>query len=174
MELETLANFAEIFSAVLVVSGVIFGILEVRHFREQRQETASMEIMRAFQSRDFTRAIHLVMVHEGQCRACDSEEIAPELKEAASLIATTLESIGLMVYRRTVPFRLVQKLMGGTIQACWWALEPYVNQVREQTGRPSVHEWFQWLAERFQEYPEYRDAEGAYNKYRDWRPEGRG
>ena len=171
MDLQTLANVAEIFSAVLVVSGVIFGIIEIKNYREQRQETATMEIMRAFQSPEFTRAIQMVMDYEGECRECRENQISDELREAVMLIATTLESIGLMVYRRSVPFRLVQQLMGGTIQGCWSVLRPYVEQVREKTRRPSVYEWFQWLAERLSQYPEYRDEEGAYVKYCDWKPE---
>ena len=38
MTLQTLANLAEIFGALMVVIGVIFGLLEFRHFRQQRQE----------------------------------------------------------------------------------------------------------------------------------------
>ena len=56
MTLQTLANIAEIIGALLVITGVFFGLMEVRHYRQQRQETASMEIMRAFQSLDFNRA----------------------------------------------------------------------------------------------------------------------
>lgn len=171
MELQTLANIAEIFSAVLVISGVVFGIIEIKSYREQRQETASMEIMRSFQSVDFTRAIQLIMEYEGECRDCRDEAISSELHDAVMLIATRLESIGLMVYRRSVPFRLIQQLMGGTIQSCWEVLRPYVEQTRENTGRPSVYEWFQWLAERLDKFPEYRDVEGAYCKYDKWRPE---
>ena len=82
-----------------------------------------------------------------------------------------LEAIGLMVYQRIVPFRLVQQLMGGTIQAGWRVLRPHTEMLRERLGRPSVHEWFQWLAERLGEYPEYRDEVGAYEKFAAWCPE---
>jgi hypothetical protein len=87
------------------------------------------------------------------------------------LVSTTLEAIGLMVYQRTVPFRLVQQLMGGTIQASWRVLQPHTEGLRKKLSRPSIHEWFQWLAERLTEHPEYRDEEGAYLKYCDWKPE---
>lgn len=171
MELQTLANVAEIFGALLVVVGVIFGLLEIRHYRQQRQETASMEIMRAFQSSDFTRALRLVMDFEQECQQCRDEDMPQELQDAAMLVSTTLEAVGLMAYQRIVPFRLVQQLMGGTIQACWCVLSPHTEMLREELRRPSIHEWFQWLAERLTEYPEYRDEEGAYLKYRHWKPE---
>ena len=171
MDLQTLANVAEIFGALLVVFGVLFGLLEIRHYREQRQETASMEIMRAFQSPDFTRSLRLVMNYEQECRKCSESSMSQELQDAALLVSTTLESVGLMVYQRIVPFRLVQQLMGGTMQASWRVLRPHSEMLRETLGRPSIHEWFQWLAERLDEHPEYRDEEGAYAKYSEWTPE---
>ncbi len=171
MTLQTLANIAEIFGALLVVAGVFIALMEVRHYRQQRQEAASMEIMRAFQSRDFTRALRLVMDYEQECRRCNEETIPQELENAAMLVSTTLEAVGLMVFQRIVPFRLVQQLMGGTIQASWRVLKPHTEWLREKLSRPSIHEWFQWLAERMDEHPEYRDEEGAYSKYGNWKPE---
>jgi hypothetical protein len=171
MNLQTLANFAEIFGALLVISGVLFGLMEIRHYRQQRQETASMEIMRAFQSQGFTSALRLIMEYEQECQRCQDESISQELQDAAMLVSTTLEAVGLMVYQRIVPFRLVQQLMGGVIQASWRVLRPHTKWLREKLSRPSIHEWFQWLAERLDEHPEYRDEEGAYSKYTSWKPE---
>lgn len=171
MSLQTLANLAEIFSALLVITGVFFGIMEVRHYRDQRQESAAMEIIRTFQSRAFTSALRLVMDYEQECKTCGENRIPQELEDAAMLVSTTMESVGLMVNQRIVPFRLVQQLMGGTIQAHWRVLKPHTQWLREKVGRPSIHEWFQWLAERLDEYPEYHDEEGAYAKYKDWKPE---
>jgi hypothetical protein len=171
LNLQILANIAEIFGALLVITGLLFGLMEVRHYRQQRQETAAMEIMRAFQSPDFTRGLRLVMDYEQECRRCSEESIPLELQDAAMLVSTTLEAVGLMVFQRIVPFRLVQLLMGGTIQASWRVLRPHTEWLREKLGRPSLHEWFQWLAERLDEHPEYLDEEGAYSKYGDWKPE---
>jgi len=171
LNLQTLANIAEIFGAILVITGVFFGLMEVRHYRQQRQEAASMEIMRAFQSIDFTRALRMIMTYEDECRRCNQENIPQELQDAAMLVSTTMEAVGLMVYQRIAPFLLVQQLMGGTIQASWRVLKPHSEGLREILDRPSVHEWFQWLAERLDEYPEYLDQVGAYSKYGNWKPE---
>ena len=173
MSLQTLANIAEVFGAVLVITGVFFGLMEVRHYRQQRQESAAMEIMRAFQSHDFSKALRMVMDYEQECQRCREESMPPDLQDAAMLVSTTLEAVGLMVYQRIVPFRLVQHLMGGVIQASWRVLTHNTEWLREELCRPSIHEWFQWLAERLDEYPEYRDEEGAYSKYGSWEPETR-
>ena len=171
MSLQTLANLAEILSVLLVISGVFFGVMEIRHYRQQRQEAAAMEIIRTFQSTQFTSALRLVMDYEQECKRCGEEAIPQHLQDAALLVSTTMEAVGLMVNQRIVPFRLVQQLMGGTIQASWRVLRSHTEWLRKKLGRPAVHEWFQWMAERLAEYPEYSDEEGAYSKYKDWRPE---
>jgi hypothetical protein len=170
-DLQNVANIAEIIGALLVVAGVFFALAEIRHLRQQRQETATMEIMRSFQSPEFTKALRLVMDFEQECRRCQEETIPQELQDAAMAVSTSLESTGLMVYQRIVPFGLVQQLMGGTIQASWRVLQPHTQWLRDKLGRPSIHEWFQWLAERLDEFPEYCDEEGAYSKYLNWKPE---
>jgi hypothetical protein len=171
VNIELLANIAEIFGALLVISGVFFGLIEIRHYRQQRQEKASMEIMRAFQNNDFTCALRLVMDYEEECLRCEEENLPKDLQDAAMLVSTTLEAVGLMVFQRIVPFRLVQLLMGGVIQASWRVLRPHTEWLRDKLDRPSIHEWFQWLAERLDEYPEFQDETGAYAKYLDWKPE---
>ncbi len=113
VSLQRVANFAEIFGALLVIIGIIFALYEIRQHRQQRRETAAMEIMRAFQSPDFTRTLRLVMEFEQECRSCRDDSISPELQDAAVLVSTTLESIEFMVYQRIVPFGLVQQTDGG-------------------------------------------------------------
>ena len=171
MDLQTLANVADIVGAFLVIVGVIFGIIQIRYYRAERHENATMEIMRSFQSVEFTNALRHINQYQSECRRCTEQPVAQELQESILLITTTLESIGLMVYRRLVPFRLVQQLMGGSIQASWGILQGFVEQTRELTGRPSVYEWFQWLAEQLDRYPEYLDEVGAYEKFAQWKPE---
>ena len=56
-DLNTLANLAEILGAVVVVGGVAFAVIQIRQFRRQRLEVASIELVRSFQSPEFTRAL---------------------------------------------------------------------------------------------------------------------
>jgi len=47
VDLQSVANIAEILGALLVIIGIFFALVEIRHHRRQRRETAAMEIMRA-------------------------------------------------------------------------------------------------------------------------------
>ena len=86
MDLQLLANLAEIFGVVLVVAGVVFGLLEVRNYREQRQEVAAMEIMRTFQSPEFTRALRLIMDLENGAKRNFPYSIRPRPIGAATTV----------------------------------------------------------------------------------------
>jgi hypothetical protein len=93
--------------------------------------------------------------------------VAPS-EDAAVLIGTTVESVGVLVYRRVVPIAVLDDLMGDAIVRFWVKLSPWVVHLRREQGRESVYEWFQWLVERLQER-ERRSTVGVHVKYRSWR-----
>jgi len=60
-DLSRLANIAEILSAVIVVGGIIFAILQMRQTRQQRRELAAIELFRSFGSPAFADAYRNVL-----------------------------------------------------------------------------------------------------------------
>ena len=58
-DLSTLANMAEIFGAVVVVGGLVFAVVQMHHYREQRRETAAIELLRSFQLKELVRSFLL-------------------------------------------------------------------------------------------------------------------
>jgi hypothetical protein len=52
----------------------------------------------------------------------------------------------------------------------WYKLERWTLESRAEQSRDNVYEWFQWLADRLQELPEFRTAPPAYAARRDWKP----
>jgi len=67
------------------------------------------------------------------------------------LMSSTMESIGVMVYRRILPLGMVEELMGGAVEMLWAKLEHWVKDLRDEQSQPELHEWFQWLAERLKQ-----------------------
>jgi hypothetical protein len=59
VDLSTLANLV---NAAAVTAGVIFAAVQIRHYRQRRRRDAMIELLRSFQSRDFTRALRRVNV----------------------------------------------------------------------------------------------------------------
>ena len=60
-DLTTLANLAEIFGAVVVVGGLGFGVVQLHNYRQQRRETAAIELLRSFHNPEFSRALRVVL-----------------------------------------------------------------------------------------------------------------
>lgn len=168
--LTTLANLAEILGAVVVVGGVVFAVIQIRLFRRQRLETAAIEVLRTWQSPEFTRAFCVVQQLPDGVSTAKLRAHSPECESLAMIIGNTFESFGVMVYRRIVPLALVDELLGGAVVLLWRKLAKWVVDSRKEQSRETVYEWFQWLAERLQEQPGFDDLEGAHVKHRDWTP----
>jgi len=169
-DIATLANLAELFGAVVVVGGVVFAIFEVRNFQRQRLESAAMELMRAWQSPEFTRAFTVIQGLPDGSSASELRDHGSETESLAMVIGNTFESIGVMVYRRIVPLAIVNELMGGAVVHLWRKLELWALETRAEQSRENVYEWFQWLAERLCEIPNFETAPPAHVALRDWKP----
>jgi hypothetical protein len=168
--LETFANIADILGGLAVTGAVIFALIQVRQYREQRRDTAAVELMRTIQSPQWSRSLHLLGAVPDGIPAPTLHEMDDEYEEAAFTIVAIYETIGLLVFRRIVPFHLVQELTGGTVVVMWRKLRVWSEGMREERTHERFAEWFQWLAERFGEHGEMTSAEPAYKRCVNWKP----
>ncbi|MCH8158249.1 MAG: hypothetical protein IIA08_00115 [Proteobacteria bacterium] len=60
-DLSRLANIAEILSAIIVIGGIFFALVQVRQTRQQRRELAAIELFRSFGSPQFSKAYRTVL-----------------------------------------------------------------------------------------------------------------
>ena len=168
ISLETIANIAQIIGAGTIITAVIFGSFQIREYRKRRENMVAAELMRSFLSSDFARAVSLVRTLPKAISANDLRSRGPEYEQAAILITTTFETMGLLAFRNIAPFSLVQELAGGLIIVTWEKLSVWLNTVREEQSQPSWAEWFQWLAQQMLSVK--LDSEPAYIKHQDWQP----
>jgi hypothetical protein len=172
-DLDQLANLAEIFGALTVIVGAGFALIQLREYRRQRRENAAAELMRSFQSPELARAIRLIRELPDACPAAELRRRGTELEEAAIIVSTTYEAIGLLVFRRVTPFPIVLELTGGLAVLMWRKLERWTSEVRLENAQPSWAEWFQWLAERLREHQGDKQRQPAYLRYASWRADRR-
>src|SRR5437764_6074923 len=141
MDISTIANVA---TAIAVLTGVIFGLFEVRHFRREREERAAFELLHTMLTSEWLRS----------AVAIDTvpDNVAPEILEAdakmldaAHSIGLILEAVGYAVYARIVPLAMVDDMMGGIVRVTWRKMERYVMHDRARSGSQKGWEWFQWL-----------------------------
>lgn len=168
-DLSRLADMAEILSAVIVVGGIFFALMQMRQTRQQRRELAAIELFRSFGNPQFTAAYKHVLLMPYGLGADALRERHPDSENAAMLIATTMENIGVMMFKRIVPFLVVNSLLGTSAVVLWRKLEPWAKDLRSELDQPTAFEWFQWLAEKLEECGRV-DNEPAYEAFKGWKP----
>ena len=168
MELSTIANVA---TALTVITGVAFGLVEAQRSRRARQERAAYAAVQAILSPEWMRS--MITVHSiPDGSDASAIEADPVVLNAAHSVGVILEGLGYSVYARIVPLRVVADLMGGTVRLAWRKLRPYVEDERQRSGSQKTFEWFQWLAAQLERHsPGRTNLEmGAHEAYQDWEP----
>ena len=169
-DLSTIADMAEIIGVIIVIGGLLFAMLQIRQFRQQRREMAALELLRFFGSPRFAEAYRKILLMPEGLSAADIRTSEAGLESSAMLIGTTMENIGVMTYQRIVPFMVVNNLVGSSTIILWRKLEQWVGTLRDEMGEPYAFEWFQWLAERLDDEDHAGDPRPAYEAYRNWKP----
>jgi hypothetical protein len=169
MDLITIVQIARIVGSVVVISGVVFGVVQIRQYQQQRRDVAAVQLVNSFQSPDFNKALRKVWSLPDATSITELRKLGDDWEEAAFQVGMTLETMGLLVYRRIVPLLILDELMGDAILVLWRKLRPWVEHLRVEQERDSAYEWFQWLADRLAE-TDRRTERGAHRIYRKWQP----
>jgi hypothetical protein len=168
MDLSTVANVA---TALTVITGVGFGLVEAQRSRRARQERAAYAAVQALLSPAWMKS--MIVVHSiPDGSSASSIEANAEVLSAAHSVGVILEGLGYSVYARIVPLRVAADLVGGTVRLAWRKLELYVEEERRRSGSQKTFEWFQWLAMQLERHsPGKTNLQvGAQEAYRDWKP----
>jgi hypothetical protein len=168
MDISTIANVA---TAITVLTGVIFGWFEVRHFRREREERAAFELLHTMLTSEWLRSAVAVDTLPDNI-APEILEADPKMLDAAHSIGLILEAVGYAVYARIVPLTMVDDMMGGIVRVTWRKMEGYVMHDRARSGSQKGWEWFQWLYVQLERHSRSKTSlrRGAFDVFRDWKP----
>ena len=172
MDLNTLANIAEITGAIIVVGGLWFAIVQLLQYRQQRRDMAAIELARSFQNPAFARALRLVLalpdgVSTEELRGCD-----PTCEDAAIQLSLTLEAVGILVYKRMIDLDIAWELLGGVAIDAWDKLNVWIETTGAEQEQPKFDEWFEWLVIQIRRHKVRPGVQPAHVLYRDWEPRG--
>jgi len=169
-DLETLANMAEVFGTLTIIGGLFFAVIQIRQYRQQLRETATLELMNKFQTPEFSRAFRTLRSLREDVSFSELIANDPETEAAAMFVCSVYETVGVLVFRRILPFQVVEDLTGGAIAVCWRKLRAWIEKIRVETSNDRVFEWFQWLVERCAEQQQIESKSlPAYKAHRNWR-----
>ena len=149
--MEVVRAIAAVISTIILIAGIGFTIVQLRHARASRERSAMLELVHRLQTPEFARAMReLFDIH------CDpsKQKVADIIRENPGLIydlMATWESLGIMVYRGEMSLDMVDDFFSGPIVISWDVLGDYVHEERKKLRRDTTWEWFQWLAERMKE-----------------------
>jgi hypothetical protein len=169
MDIASLSQIAQIVGNLAVVLALCFGMAQIRQFRRQRHDAAAIELMRSIEDQQFTHAFRLIYPLPVDMPVEEFRALGPDYEEAALALGARFESMGLLVYRDSLPMHLVEEIIGGAVVLLWQRLRPWVEANRREQGHPLLFEWFQWLSERFEERGRPSEVP-AYDRFRDWTP----
>jgi hypothetical protein len=143
-----LAELLALFSTIAVVIGVAFAGWELRLSRRQRAHEAELLLARSFQTPEFMRALDLVVDLPEELTKAKVEALHADDQRSVGYWLGAMESVGVLVHKGELRIDLVEDFMSGPIVVSWRKLAPYVEARRRSMQRDTMHEWFQWLAER--------------------------
>lgn len=167
MTLQTFSVVVDIISSIAVFAAIIFGITQINQFRQQRRDTAAVELVRSVQDSEFTNGFRLIHPLPDDISAADFKALGTEYIAHALAIGMKYESIGLMVFKGVIPIEIVEELVGGVAITFWGKLSPWIEEMRVKQSADFVFEWFEWLVDRLKERG--RDTrEPAHIHYADW------
>ena len=112
MDLSTIANVA---TALTVLTGAGFGLIEARRARKDREERAAFAALDAILTPEWMKSIVIVRAIPEGTAAADIEA-DPRVLEATHIIGITTEGLGYAVFARIVPLK--RNISCGTTPTC--------------------------------------------------------
>lgn len=159
------ATIIDFITAIAVVGGIAFGIIEIRHMSRNRRDFAAFDIVRAAQTQEVRQAVSRILSLQEDSDP-DMIRSDPELFDAALEVDVVCEMWGSLVYEGVAELHMLDRMIGGWVRGTWVRLRLWVESEREITGNPNIAEWWQWLYERLEEDPDPGKEIGAHIAYR--------
>ena len=147
--LETLANYAEILGVISVIAGIAFAIVQLQQFRVQRRDLAAVELIRGWQTPEFTKALNTLQMLPDREESEKLRDQGEDLENMAFLVGMFFESAGVMVNRKLIPLDIVDDLMGGVSRVVWAKVFVWIEEVRATNSH--AFEWWEWMTQQLDE-----------------------
>jgi hypothetical protein len=168
LSLDTLANIAEVIGMFTIVTGLLFGIFQLRAYRINQRNAVATSLASTFYNSEFARSLVMLQNFSDGASAEEIINAGPEYEQAAVVVCTSFETMGLLVYRKVAPFDLVMDLAGGVSASMFRKLRNWIEHKRTTQNQPSWAEWFEWMARLAETYKDEHML--TKSQVANWRP----
>ena len=167
--MSNISFLVDLLTLLAIGSGVIFGIAELRRARITRRDEAALHIFdSSFAVENMGFLLRIFELPENA--SAELVYADDELAYRAQSISTQMESWGLQVFHNKIDLHTLDLMVGGTVRVTWNRLGNFIIAQRKKYKSNNIGEWFQWLAERLDEYPAPEKEFGAHVSFKDWKP----
>lgn len=158
-------SLVDIVSAVAVVIGVWFAVIQLRQSNVQRKDHAAVDIVRTVQTQEVRQAVRLVFTlpQDADPALINNNK---EMLNAALAVDSACEMWGCMAFEGVVDHKMLDRMVGGWVRGTWVRLHLWVEQERVTADNVNVGEWWQWLFELLEADPDVAKKVGAHVAYR--------
>lgn len=143
---DIIAISANVALTLTFVAGLIFGIVQVKAAERDRREGLTIEILRAFQTREFAEFINFFRKGKLPQNQRELDAMAEHEQVMYMQFSQQMESLGILVAENIIDLDLVDKTLGDFVAMAWKKYEARFTEARKND--PFLGEYFQWLAER--------------------------
>lgn len=161
-----LATTVNLISAVAIVAGVIFAVVEIRQASQDRKDAAAVTVVGTVQTQEVRQAVRDILALPERVDP-DLIRNDPALLESALAVDSACEMWGSMVFEGVADHQMLDRMVGGWVRGTWNRLEAWVESERDQLNSPNVGEWWQWLVELLESDPDPGKQIGAHVAYRN-------
>jgi hypothetical protein len=168
MDLGTIVN---LLTTASLAAGLIFAGIQWRASRRENRRLSQIQVLRSFESPEFVRAMRLVLdLPDGLSRSDLETRLGRDGTDLVWYWLGVMESLGILVHDRFVEILDVEQTYSAPVLVTFRKLHPYIEDVRASVSRDTMHEWFQWLAERLEQLERDKGRLPAHVREAGWRP----
>ena len=132
-----------------VIVGVVFTLLEIRHFNKTRKTEIIMRIYDRFGAKEIMDAMNKV----GGAKFESLEDYSKKygLTEISE-IAVLFDGIGVLLEQNLIDIKMVDQLFGPTVYVLWNRMQPVIQAMRKGLNEPAFFAHFENLINRLNAY----------------------
>jgi hypothetical protein len=149
-----------------VVVGVVFGLMQLRQLRHEREIQAGTELLHSLPQMA-AASLKLYELPDNLTGQELRSRLGDRFDAVFDLLAV-FECLGPLVARGQVPIDLYAEYYRGATVVSWRKVRRYVLEER-QSGWTNLFEWVQWLAERMEERGSLSEDIPAFERLRHWK-----
>jgi len=136
------SSLSAIIAAVGVMIGVILTVLEVKNWVNTRQTDLVIRLYSTFGSDEIQEAWERIQTRE--FKDFDSYRKEYGLQDV-NKVGWFFEGLGVLLHRKLIDISLVDDLFSSPVKRAWEKLLPVAEGERNQTNRPQIWEWFEYV-----------------------------